>query len=157
MGDDEVEVFIVLAEFAGVQLGGHLLVEAVPDDTFARRVEVEHGVATDFCVLGTLVHNAWVGDVCAIEANLTGNGIADECAEVAGMLALNTGVAFLLHQFVHVVAAALAGASEATAAHDDGNIVGAHAMALHHVEDFVLTIVELVGHFVELLDFFDGM
>ena len=157
VGDDEVEVFVAFAELTGIELGGHFLVEAVPDDAFARGVEVELGVAGDFGVLGTLVDDAGVGDVGAVKADFLGDGVADEGAEVAGVLALDTGMALLFHEVVDAVAAALAGAGEAAATHDDGNLVGAHAMAFHHVEDGGLAVVELVGDFLEFLDFLDGV
>ena len=157
VGDDEVEILIVLAQLAGIELGSHLLVEAVPDNTFAARVEVEDGVAADFGELRTLVDDAGVGNIGAFKANLAGNGVADEGAEVACMLALDAGMALFLHEVVDLVAAALAGTSEAAAAHDDGDFVGADAVAFHHVEDGSLAILELVSYFVEFLNLFDGV
>ena len=79
VGDDEVEVLVAFALFAGKELGGHLLVEAVPDGTFHTLVEVEHRVAADFGKLRTLVDDARVGNIGAFEANLAGNRIANQC------------------------------------------------------------------------------
>jgi hypothetical protein len=73
------------------------------------------------------------------------------------MLTLYTGDALLSHQLVDAVAAALAGTGQAAAAHDNGNLVGADTVTLHHVEYGTLAIVELVGHLVELLYLLNGV
>ena len=157
VGDDEVEVLVVLAQLAGIEFSRHLLVEAVPDDTFTVRVEVENGVTRNLGILGTLVHDAGVGDVSTRQTDFGGDGIADQCAQVAGMLALDTVVALLFHQVVDAIDAAFARAGQTAAAHDYGNLVGTHAVAFQHIEDGTLAVVELVSHLVELLYFLNRM
>ena len=73
------------------------------------------------------------------------------------MFALNTSVAFLLHQVVDAVAAALARAGEATTTHHHRNFVGPNAVPFHHVQDGTFAVLELVGHFGKLLYLLDGV
>jgi len=157
VGDDEVEVFVFLAELTCIEFCRHFLVQAVPDDTFAFRVEVEHGVTADFCEVRTLVDDSGVGDVGMLQTDFACDAVGNKGTKVASVLALDTFAAFLLHEVVDFVSTRLAGTGKASATHDDGNFVSANVMAFQHVEDGTFSVVELVGHLFEFLDFLDGV
>ena len=127
----------------------------MPDDTFVAGVEVEDGMTRDFGIVGTLIHNAGVGDISTVETNLFGDSVADKGTKIAGVFALDASMTLFFHKVVDTVATTLAGTGEASTTHHDGNFVGADTMAFHHIEDGILAIVELVGHFVELLNLFN--
>ena len=147
----------MLAQLASIELGRHLLVEAVPDDTLAARVEVEYGVAADFGHLRALVDDARVGNVGVSQTDLARDAVGYQGAQVAGVLTLNTVVALLLHQVVDLIGAALAGTGQTAAAHNDGYLVSAYAVTFQHIQYGTLAVVELVCNFLEFLNLLDGV
>ena len=155
MSDDEVEVFVGLADFTGVELCRHLLVEAVPDNAFACRVEVELGMTGNLCVFWTFVNDTRVSDVCAFETDFLCNTVGNQSSQVASVLALNTCAAFLKHKFINAVGSRFARTGKTSTSDNYCNFVGTYAVLLNHVEDGILAVLELVGDFLVLLDFFD--
>ena len=129
----------------------------MPDDSLAGGVEVEDRMAGNLGEIGAFVDDARVGNIGAFETNLLGDGVADKGTEVAGMFALDAFVAFLFHQFVDTVGAALTRTGETATTHDDGNLVGADAMTFDHFKNGTFAVVELVGHFGKFLYFLDGV
>ena len=113
VADDEVEVFVALAVFAGKAAGDGLLVEGVPD------ADARHkGRTADARHLVELVNHARVGNQGKATWDALCQFVGNDTAEVAGVFADGV-VGVFAHLLVDTIDAARHGTGQTAAAHDD--------------------------------------
>ena len=144
MADDEVQVFVVLANLLGEAAGDGSLVQGVPDAD-----AVHQWRPADAGVVVQLVDDAGVGDERAAARYRLGYLVGYQTAQVAGMIVHGDArmgvVEHLLVDFVHTTGNGLH--QSATTYH--GVELQGHAHALQLVEHQLLAVVELLNHIVE--------